>query len=129
MSTDARTEMLAEKAVSFLRRDGYVDLRRVNNARTKDIIILAHFNGKPDLSILVEVMDAARVRSIPLNGLGNNAQAKKKFARLKEQVKEMALRKVRLDALWIDYGCTQSRTAISHIKGLVHYDLSTAWEG
>lgn len=117
-----KTDSLVSIALAYLAKQGYTDLRRIENERNGDIIILAHLDAPCDgkVWVFVEVMDASKVRFIPLNGLGRSAKAKAKLARLISIAHGMDGddHTIRLDALWIDKGEYSSFSSISHIKSI-----------
>ena len=108
------SQVVLDMAKDFLVRSGYTDIQRIyySDSRVKDNIFLAKSNYN---TILVEVMDAANLRSIPLNGLGTSKRAKAKLARLKETAQSLGLETFRLDALWIN---SATSTAYSHIMNI-----------
>ena len=117
MNDNSRRFQLAKTATAYLKRRGFSDIHQMA-ASNGDTIIIANADDLGWQTVLVEVMDASTVKSVPLSNLGSSKAAKAKFARLKALVADPGKRSVRLDALWIDDGAKGGTASISHIIGL-----------
>ena len=113
--TDMHTATLAEMADTFLVRNGYREVTTFFDARHNDIILRCKSNNDTGLYVVVAVMDASTIRSIPLNGLGQSSKAKAKLKRIKEWAWKQGIIAYRLDALWVDDGSTGRGMSFSHI--------------